>query len=141
MDEAEFIPEHAVTAKALAHLFKRAFLKTFIDADGDLVVETDGPRVLVSVDTDLKLVKFMALYALNSPPPREAKRAFADRMNDTMIFCRFSIPQKNDDVLVADYFLPFEEGIPVHQIVSAFRLFVRVIPAAVNGCGGEEFLR
>lgn len=138
MATAEILAEDEVTTSNLAQMFKRAFLKTDLDKDGDLRVHTDGPRVVVTVDQDKKLLKFMAVYGVKESARLELKHAFANKMNDEIIFVRFSVPRTRPDMLVADYFLPFEEGIPTFQIVSALRLFARAVPGAIRTCDEHE---
>ena len=140
MTTAEVLGEDEVTTSNLAQIFKRAFLKTDLDEDGDLRVHTDGPRVMVTVDQDKKLLKFMAVYGVKESARLEMKHAFVNKMNDDIIFGRFSIPEAQPDVLIADYFLPFEEGIPAFQIVSALRWFGKVVPGAISQCDDNDLV-
>ncbi|HOQ98980.1 MAG TPA: YbjN domain-containing protein [Anaerolineae bacterium] len=132
MATAQVLAEGEVTVANLAQLFKRAFFKASINHDGDLVVQTDGPRVLVSVDADKKLIKLMSVYGIQKAARLELKHALVNKMNDEFILCRFSIPEAATDLLVVDYYLPFEEGIPEFQIMSALRWFARVAPGAIR---------
>lgn len=138
MASAEVLGEDEVTTANLTQIFKRAFFKTSLDKDGDLAVHTDGPRVIVTVDQDRKLLKFMAIYGIKESADQDVKYAFANKMNDDVIMARFSIPRP--DVLLADYFLPFEEGIPAFQIVSALRLFARIVPGAIRACDEHDLM-
>ena len=58
-----------------------------------------------------------------------AKSGGINKMNDGVIFCRFSVPEEAPDILTADYYLPFGEGVPAFLVVWALRLFARVDPA------------
>ncbi len=140
MATAEVLAEDEVTTSNLAQIFKRAFFKPSLDKDGDLTVHTDGPRVIVTVDQDKKLLKFMTIYGVKESARMELKHAFVNKMNDDIIFARFSIPKARPDVLIADYFLPFEEGIPAFQIVYALRLFARVVPGAIRACDENDLV-
>jgi|YNPNPStandDraft_1061719.scaffolds.fasta_scaffold09435_3 hypothetical protein len=140
MADVEYLTESEVTKENLAQLFKRAFFNTTFDSDGDLVVQTDGPRVLVTIDPERHLVKYMAIYGVTEWSPIEQKLALSNALNDKFIFARFSIPEKRDDVLIADYFLPYEGGIPAFQIISAIRLFSRVVPAAIRVCDDNNLV-
>jgi hypothetical protein len=64
MTTAEVLAEDEVTTSNLAQIFKRAFFKTSFDKDGDLVVHTDGPRVLVEVNQENKLLKFVSFFGV-----------------------------------------------------------------------------
>lgn len=134
MVNSELLSEKEISKERLAALFKQAFFSTSFDKDGDLVVRSDGPRVFVIVDSQKKLLKYMAIYGVKETAPLELKHQFVNRMNDDIIFVRFSIPGKRHDVLMADYYLPYEDGIPAFQIIAAFRLFSRVVPGAIRAC-------
>ncbi len=140
MATAEVLAEDEVTTSNLAQVFKRAFFKTSIDNDGDLIVQTDGPRVIVTLNQDNKLIKFMTIYGVKESARLDLKHNFTNRMNDEIIVVRFSVPKTRPDMLIADYYLPFEEGIPAFQIVSALRLFARVVPAAIRSCDENDLV-
>lgn len=138
MASARLLAESEVTMSNLDELFRQAFFKTSLDKDGDLIVQSDGPRVIVTIDQQKKLVKFMAVYGLREEAALGPKLALVNRMNDEIIYVRFSVPR--DDILVADYFLLFQEGIPAFQLVSSLRLFARVVPAAIRACDQEDLV-
>lgn len=137
---AEILAEDEVTVSNLAQIFKRAFFKTSLDKDGDLIVHTEGPRIIVIVGQDTKLLKFTAIYGVKESAQLELKHAFVNKMNDEAIFCRFSIPKTRQDVLLAEYYLPYEEGIPAYQVVYALRLFVRVAQNTILTCDEHDLL-
>lgn len=139
--DSEIIAEDEVTTENLEVLFKRAFFSAKIDEDDCLVVSTENIRsVFVEVDEDRKLLKYMAAFGLKEEAPLESKHAFVNRMNDRIIFPRFSVVEKRPDVLVADYFLTFEGGILAFQIMSALRLFSRVVRDAINKCDDDDLV-
>lgn len=133
MGAHDIVPEEDVTAAKLCGLFKRAYMKASLD-DDQVTVETDGPRVLIAVEDGHRLIKFVALYTMREDASSESKHAFTNRLNARVIFARFSVPEEHSSVLVADYFLPFEEGVTSFQIVTALRLFARVVPGAIQAC-------
>jgi len=137
----EFISETDVNADTLAAVYKRAFFKCDKDSDGDLRVHTDGPKVLVTFNEDNKLIKFMAIYGLKENEPEDKKLRFLNRMNDTIIFARFSMPEKRPDVLMADYYLPYEEGLPAFQVVQAMRAFSKIVVGAIRACDEDDLVK
>ena len=140
MAAAEVIPEDEITTENLVALFKRAFFSTSLGDDGGLFVKTDGPQVYVSVNEDHKLLRYMVVLGVKETAPLELKHELANKMNDSLIFGRFSIPEYFTDRLVADYSLPFEEGIPAFQIVSALRRFARAVDYAIDNYDDEELI-
>lgn len=132
MGATEIIPENEITIENLAGLFKRAFFSTSLDDDGDLAVKTDGLLIYIAVEKNHKLLKYMTTFGVKETAPAELKYAFVNKMNDEVLLARFSIPEGFPNTLIADYFIPFEEGIPAFQIVSALRLFTRAVSFAID---------
>ena len=94
----------------------------------------------MTVNQDNKLIRFVVVYGVKESARLDMKYAFTNRMNDDIILGRFSIPEQRPDMLIADYYLPFEEGIPAFQIVSALRLFVRVVLSAIRQCDKNDLV-
>ena len=134
MADIEVLADSEVSLDTLEQLFKRAFFNTSRDSDGDLVVQGDGPRVIVLLDDEKQMVKFLAMYGLKDNAPLQLKHTLVNKMNDDVIFVRFSVPEQRSDMLVADYYLPYEGGISAFQIINAMRLFSRVVPGAIRVC-------
>lgn len=129
--DIDILSESDVTANQIRQLFRNAFMKAEIDEDGDVRVHTDaGLKVIVSVDDSRKMLKYMAIYGLKEDAPDYEKHTFVNTLNDNVIFVRFSVPRT--DILMADYFLSYEEGIPAYQIVNTARIFSRVVLGSVS---------
>lgn len=130
MPPAEVLAETEVTIPNLAQLFKRAFFSASIDNDGDLIVQSEGPKIIVRIDEEKKLLVFMVMVRVNESATEIAKLTLVNNMNSRVVLARFAIPRS--DILVADCTLPFEEGIPTFQIVATLRLLARVVPGAIR---------
>ena len=140
MATAEVLLEDEVTTSNLHQLFKRAFFKTSLDGDGDVVVQTDGPRVVVIVNQQNKLIKFMCLGGFKESVGLETKHAFINKLNDEIILGRFAVPENRPELWIADYYLPYEEGVPAFQIVSVLRLVSRIVPSALRTSDGNDIV-
>ena len=130
-----------MNSKTLQSLFDRALYNSSIDDDDDVVVETEAISVYISISRDNKLLKFMAAYKVDEAAPIELKHALVNKMNDDVIFCRFTIPEHHEDTLIADYFLPFGKNISSFNIVSALRLFALVVPNAIRDCDDNDLVK
>jgi hypothetical protein len=53
-----------------------------------------------------------------------------EQLNSGVILSRFSMPR--EDVLLSEYFLPYEEGISEYQVINCLRLFERVTTGAIR---------
>lgn len=140
-EAAEYIVESEVTPKNVRELFARAFYSTQLDDDGDIFVRAEPTSVYVSVNRDNRLLRYAAHYRIDENASLESKHAFVNKLNDSVVFCRFSIPDVYEDTLVADYYLPFEEQITSFQIVSAFRLFTQIVPNAIRDCDDDDLVK
>lgn len=126
----KFLPEAEVQPKNLLKLFRDAYLKANIDSDGDLKIETDIGISFLRVVEDRKLLKYTSVYGFKTTATTNEKLSFLNDLNHQVIFCRFSMPKP--DVLMAEYFLSYEEGISAYQMVRSFRLFERIAMAAIG---------
>jgi CheY-like chemotaxis protein len=138
--QKEVFAEDEVTISILAQTLQQGFFKVSLNNDGYLTVYTDGPRVIMTVNQDNKLIRFMSIYGVKESAPLELKHAFVNKMTDDVILVRFSIPESRPDLLIADYYLPFEDGIRAFQVVSALRLFSRIVPYAIRTCGENDLM-
>ncbi len=140
MPHPEIIPEESVTLQRLARVFQQAFYRFELDEDRYLVVETDGPSVLLTINQDLQLLKFQSLHRFKPYAPPDRKLALVNRLNDSVLFARFALPEGEENILVADYYLPFIQGAPTYQIVHTLRLFAKIVPVAIQCCDEEDLL-
>jgi hypothetical protein len=138
---SEHITESEMSPRALQSLFDRALFNSSIDDDDDVLVETEAISVYVSINKDNRLLKYTAAYKVDETAPVESKHALVNKMNDDVIFCRFTIPEHHEDTLIADYFLPFGKSISSFNIVSALRLFALVVPNAIRDCDDNDLVK
>lgn len=135
MTTIDVLAEDEVTLPNLALFCKHAFLKASTTDDGmSLRVETEGVRVFISVAKETKHLRYMAVYLLKQPPQEDLQNSLVNELNCNFILARFYIRRTSDlprSMLMADYFLPFEDGIPTFQIISALRRFSRLVPEAI----------
>ena len=137
MDTSEFFAEDEVTPDNIAALFARAFYNAFVDDDSNIVID-DDPLIVISVNKSVKLLTYTALYGFKPTASFEAKYSFVNRINDEYVLARFAF---DEDTISADYALPYERAIFQYQIVSALRLFSRVVPFAISSCDEEDIIR
>ena len=104
-------------------------------------MESEGPKVVVSIQEKHKLIRYVIVYGMNEFGPLDQKLSFVNRMNDDVIFARFSVPESRPEMLMCDYFLPYEEGVTAFQIVTAMRLFARVVVGAIHACDDDDLVQ
>ena len=127
----KFLTEGEVSATKLQQIFNAAYVKAELDDDGDLRITTDaGPKAIVTVDADRRILRFMSLYRLREDAPEEETHAFVNKMNDDVILVRFSVTRRH--VLMADYYLSYEEGVLPYKVVKTLKMFGRVALGAIR---------
>lgn len=137
MSDIEVLAEQEVTIPNLVQIFKRAFMSTSIDKDGDLIVQHEGVRIIVGIDKEKKLLTFMILLRLNPSASELSALTLVNKLN-RMIFVRFYVP--SPETMAADYTLLIEEGVPTFQVVASLRLFVRIVLGAVRTLDAENIV-
>jgi hypothetical protein len=135
----EIIAPEDMNNPKLHELFQAAYMKPMYDRDEDLMIEGhSGMRHIVTADTERKLLKFMSVFGLKADAPRESKLELTNRLNDKVVLVRFSMPK--DDVLLADYFIPFDEGITALQVFSCLKWFDKVTIGAIQDCDDDDIV-
>ncbi|MDZ7373791.1 MAG: YbjN domain-containing protein [candidate division KSB1 bacterium] len=130
MDEAKIIPEDLVTAKELADLLQQEEYSAQVDEDGEVrVTMGEGTFVYIAIDTVRRLLKFYTLFRFRPNAPLASKLTLVNRMNDEVIFVRFSMAAT--DILFTDYFLSYDGGLLWHQFLRSLAWFSRVAVSAV----------
>lgn len=132
MQRLDVLSDKEVTCESLLLILNQAFIQAEIDDDGDLIANVDGQKIILTINKSNKLLKYTALYRLKSSFPLELKHSLINLMNDDVIFSRFSIPDQAPNVLVSDYFLPYESGVIGQHVVSSLRLMARVNNHAIH---------
>ena len=115
----------------IAKLYKRAFIKVLGQEEDSIAIETEDIFMNIGLHKPLKLLQFVTFYNANPSVSAEIKRAFVNEINATKVLARFYYMEDHDKI-VADYSLPFEEGISEYQVIAATRLFSMIVPRAVK---------
>jgi len=125
------INEEKVTPETIQILFDNALIKATVDEEGDIQVTTDmGTVFFVTLLQKQKMLKYLSFFSFKEQLSPEQKLSFLNELNSGVIFSRFSMPKEN--VLLSEYFLSYEEGIPPYQLLKSFRLFERVTMGAIK---------
>ncbi len=120
-------------------LFKAAYMKPDSDSDGDIRIKgPSGFHQIISVDSDKQLLKFMSVFGLKENRSREEKLELVNRLNDSVVFSRFSMPR--DDVLMVDYFMAYEEGVMPLQIMNSMQWFDKVTIGAIRAYDESDLI-
>jgi hypothetical protein len=120
-----------VTIESLQELLSSSYVTNEIDAEGRILATTDsGLKVFLTLNESNKLIKFALGFRIKEDASEEQKLNLANRINDKIILVRYAVPAP--EVLVADYFLPYGQGIIPLQIVNSLKLLDKVCLAGIR---------
>jgi len=135
----QWISANEISLQQILGVFQNAYLEAEIDGDGDLCVRTEnGIKILISINEANALLHFVAIYGLSEDASEAQKLAFVNRLNDEIILVRFSVA--NENTLVADYYLPYGQGVSPFHIVTVVRLMNRIIPPTFSKYDEDDVL-
>jgi hypothetical protein len=125
------LPSAEVTIANIQELLSSSYVTNEIDAEGRILATTDnGLKVFVTINEQNQLIKFALGFRIKDDASDEQKLGLANRINDKIILVRYAIPAP--EVLVADYFLPYAQGIIPMQIINSLKLLDRVCLAGIR---------
>jgi hypothetical protein len=125
------VPAADVTIENLQELLSSSYVTNEIDADGRILATTDsGLKVFLTLNEQNKLIKFALGFRIKEDASEEQKLELANRINDKIILVRYAIPAP--EVLVADYFLPYGQGIIPTQVINSLKLLDKVCLAGIR---------
>lgn len=128
---SDAISVEEMNSEKLYALFNAAYMKPEYDSDGDVrLTGPSGFHQILSLDMDKKLIKYMSMYGFKEGRGRGEKLEFINKLNNTVVFCRYSMP--SDNALISDYFLSYEDGITPLQVISSMRWFDKVAAGAIR---------
>lgn len=125
----KFIEEKNVSIEAISDLFKSAFLRVSeIDEDNSFKVTFDNIMINVSIDEELKRIRFFDVNLVEDESYEEAVLKVHEIVKKS-IMVRTYIAQDNEGVnyILSDYMMSYEMGIIPFQVVNMAKLFELVV--------------
>jgi hypothetical protein len=140
MTVAELITKEELTGQRLMEIFAAAYMDPHIDADGDVTLELDGIKILVSADAPRSVLRLVALFGIKPEASRQQLLELANRINDGLIMLRASYPVALPmPSLMLDHYLVTEAGLSGLEIVDETRRF-RTVVASIPPLDIEHIL-
>ncbi len=128
---ADILDERDVNTQNLGRLFKRTFIYHKECDDGDLLAISEGEYpVVISCEDDLKFIHYMCFLTVKESASYADKLILVNDINSSAIFARFSLVRP--ELILADYFLPFEDGVPAFQVIASYKIFSDSVLRAIR---------
>lgn len=129
---AAAIAEGDMSLETLERLFKSAYFKISVVGEDTLSVQMSADlSAKIHIDRQHKLLFFYKVYGFKSQADQAKRVDLANRINDSAILVRASVPDDHSDSLVLDYYLPYEDSVLAFQVVNGLRRFSEVANKAV----------
>ena len=124
---ADLIMPTELTVQDLFELYKSAYMECEIDEDGDLVLYEDSV-IFVSVDERLKnhRIQLRRYFTLDGGVSLEKALEFTNEINDDYIVARAKIVGEKKDLLLIDYWILLDGGIPPATIIHTTKRFMSI---------------
>lgn len=115
----------------LLKIFQDAYIEAKEDQDGDIVVETESKNFIYLNFLDrTDLIHLSAFFNINTEANKNDILELLNILNHKIVFSRFSMPEPN--LLIAEYFFSYKQGILPHAIINALRLFEKITWSALR---------
>ncbi len=135
-----FLKEDEVNSTNLYELFdNNKLMEASRDEDDNICIKMKlGNISLIQVLSQQKMLKYVSMFGFKAQAEQSEKLDFLNRLNSEIILSRFSMPR--GDVLLSEYFLPYEEGIDSNQIINCLILFERVTTSAIRQLDTDDLV-
>ncbi len=114
----QMIPPAEVNNSKIKLIFDEAFLDNDITESGEVRVTEGGIKVLVSVDSDRQLLRYLMLFGYRPGAKVQDQLELVNELNKNIIFMR---AWSFGNGIAFDYALPYDGGLLPKQVVSAYQ--------------------
>jgi len=124
----EMIRGDELTGPRLLEIFRRAYIDGELDSEGDVRLTIDGIKILVTVDSQRKLLHFISIFGVKPSATRQQVLDLCNRINDRLILIRAAYPSAlPSPAMMLDHYVVTEAGVSEVEIVDDVRRFRNVI--------------
>lgn len=136
----EVLANEELTGTKLAEIYRNAYMDVQVDSDGDIRLNLEGIKVLVSVDGTRKVMHLMSLFGAKPGTTRVQLLELCNRINDGLIMLRAAYPSALPTAtMMLDHYLVTEAGLTALEIVDETRRF-RTVISSIPGLDTEHIL-
>lgn len=127
-----FIGKDELNQEVVSEVLERAYLKPEIDPDRDIKFEgLSGFTHFAHLRRRKDIIRIFSIFPFAAEHKTgEEKLRFVNRLNERFVLVRFAMRRENS--LQADYNLVTEEGITPLQLLSAVKVFDRIVMDAIR---------
>lgn len=127
----EIVTPQTISGEFLHDLLDSAYIENRLDDDGEVQVQ-ERYTFWLRVMPQGKRIKMTAIFGFQSSSTLDERLAYVNQVNDDLIVIRASVPLKEPEMLLFDYFYSIEGGVTKRAIVYVVKLFGDLIGAALK---------
>jgi Putative bacterial sensory transduction regulator len=126
----ELITPDNVTIQEIFQIYEAAYMDVKLDEENEIIRVQEELLARVHLSESKERLQIIAMYGMKDDAQRIDRLELANRINENYVLIRSGIDDDGD--LWFDYCILLKGGITKKSIVQATRIFLMLVPKAVN---------
>lgn len=132
MTAADLITPDSVTIEEIRDVYEQAYLDAVLDDEKRQIRLREEVLARVFLSESKERLQLVAYYGIKEDAQRADRLELVNRINENYVLIRAGIDDDGD--LWFDYCVLLKGGVTRKAIVQATRVFLMLVPRAVNEC-------
>lgn len=129
---ADLVTPDTVTIEDIRDVYEQAYLDAVLDEDKRQIRLREEVLARVFLSESRERLQLVAYYGIKDDAQRVDRLELVNRINENYVLIRAGIDDDGD--LWFDYCVLLKGGVTKKAIVQATRVFLMLVPRAVNEC-------
>ncbi len=129
---ADLVSPDSVTIEDIRDVYEQAYLDAVLDEDKRQIRLREEVLARVFLSESRERLQLVAYYGIKDDAQRVDRLELVNRINENYVLIRAGIDDDGD--LWFDYCVLLKGGVTKKAIVQATRVFLMLVPRAVNEC-------
>jgi hypothetical protein len=131
----ELVTPDNVTIETIQEVYEQAFMESALDDERKQIRIREEVQARAFLSETKERLQFIAYYGIKEEAQRIDRLELVNRINENYVLIRAGIDDDGD--LWFDYCVLLKGGVTKKAIVQATRVFLMLVPRAVNECDEE----
>ena len=134
----ELVTPDNVSIELVREIFEQAYMDATLDEDKKQIRLREEVLARVFLSESKERLQVVAYYGIKEDAQRADRLELVNRINENYVLIRAGIDDDGD--LWFDYCVLLKGGATKKAIVQAVRVFLMLVPKAVNECDEDEIV-
>ena len=135
---ADLLTPDTVTIEAVRDVYEAAYLEVTLDEEKKQIKIREEVLARAFLSESKERLQLVAYYGIKEDAQRVDRLELVNRINENYVMIRAGIDDDGD--LWFDYCVLLKGGVTKKAIVQATRVFLMLVPRAVNECDEESIV-